>query len=155
MRKLLALAVGAALTALACGAPASAQQITRSLQASQDATGVFGLDANFNLYIQNNRHLLTSNNNSPPPVLSACVTGGTPGIAGTDFAGVITAGSTASTSCVVTFGTAFVTAPNCVVTWQAGGPPATYSWTTSTTALTITQASTGSAKIAYVCTSAS
>jgi hypothetical protein len=142
-----------ALVAL-LGSVSFAQTINRSLQASQDATGPFGVDTNNNLYVQNNRHLLTSNNASSPPVLSACITGGTPTLVGTDFAGLITSGTTASTSCVVTFGTAFVTAPNCAVTWQTG-PLAAMSWTTSTTALTITQTSTASVKIAYICTSAS
>src|SRR5258705_94461 len=131
---------------------AIAQNANRGVQLSQDPTGVVGFDnVQGGMYLPG--HLLSTTRLAPVPVLSACITGGSPGLVGTDFAGVLTAGTTASTSCVVTFGTAFQTAPNCVVTWQAGGPPATYSWTTSTTALTITQASTASSKIAWVCTS--
>jgi hypothetical protein len=132
---------------------AYAQVANKGIQQSQDPTGTIGFDSvQGGIYIPG--HLLTTTRIGPPPVLSACITGGSPAIAGTDFAGVITAGSTASTSCVVTFGTAFQTAPNCVVTWQTG-PLAAMSWTTSTTALTITQTSTGSVKIAYSCTSVS
>lgn len=142
----LILALGAGL--------AWAQSANRALQISQDSTGQIGYD-NVQGSVFLPGHLLSTTKVGPVPVLSACITGGSPLLVGTDFAGVLTAGTTASTSCVVTFGTAFQTAPNCVVTWQAGGPPATYSWTTSTTALTITQASTASSKIAYICTSVS
>ncbi len=131
---------------------ALAQSANQAMQVSQDPTGTIGYDnVQGGIYLPG--HLLSTTRKAPVPVLSACITGGSPTLVGTDFAGVLTAGTTASTSCVVTFGTAFQTAPNCVVTWQAGGPPATYSWTTSTTALTITQASTASSKIAWVCTS--
>lgn len=128
-----------------------AQTINKALQLSQDATGAFGVDTNNGVYFPG--HILTPAGRAPP-VLSACITGGSPTLVGTDFAGLITGGTTASTSCVVTFGTAFITAPNCVVTWQTG-PLAAMSWTTSTTALTITQTSNASSKISYVCTSAS
>jgi hypothetical protein len=123
---------------------------TKSVQLSQDATGTIGYDTGGGVYFPG--HILSNTKVGPAPVLSACITGGTPTLTGTDFSGAIVAGTTASTSCVVTFGTAFVTAPNCVVSWQSG-PLAAMSWATSTTALTITQTSNASSKIAYVCTS--
>lgn len=130
-----------------------AQVPNQSIQITQDPSGPVGYDS-----VQGGvllpGHLLTSTRKAPAPALTACITGGSPTLAGTDFAGLITAGTTASTSCVVTFGTAFQTAPNCVVTWQTG-PLAAMSWTTSTTALTITQTSNASSKISYVCTSTS
>lgn len=132
---------------------AGAQSINRALQVSQDSTGQIGYD-NIQGSIFLPGHLLSTTKVGPPPVLSACITGGTPTLVGTDFSGVVTGGTTASTSCVVTFGTAYQTAPNCVVSWQTG-PLAAMSWTTSTTALTITQTSNASSKIAYSCTSAS
>jgi hypothetical protein len=133
------------------GAVALAQTANRGIQVSQDPTGQITYDnVQGGIYLPG--HLLSTTRLVPPPALTACITGGTPLITGTDFAGVITAGSTASTSCVVTFGTPFQTAPNCAVTWQTG-PLAAMSWTTSTTALTITQTSTGSVKISYICTS--
>jgi hypothetical protein len=143
--------LAAAALALVAGL-AWAQNITGSLQQSQDPRGIVGVDAAGNIYFQQGGHILSSGGTAP--VLSACVTGGSPKIVGTDFAGTITAGTTASTSCVVTFGHAFVTAPNCVVTWNTG-PLAAMSWTTSTTALTITQTSNASSGISYMCTSTS
>ena len=125
-----------------------AQNITKSVQLSQ-SPGSIGYDTSNNVYFPN--HILSY---GKTPALSACITGGTPKIVGTDFMGTITAGTTASTSCVVTFSTPFATAPNCSVTW-ASGPLAAMSWTTSTTALTITQTSNASSSIVYTCSSAS
>jgi hypothetical protein len=136
------------------GSVGIAQNITQSVQLSQDPRGTIGVDTTGNIYFQNNKHILSSPNVSPPPVLSACITGGSPTLTGTDFSGTIVSGTTASTSCVVTFGAAFLTAPRCVVTWQSG-PLVAMSWTTSTTALTITQTSTASVTIDYICTSTS
>lgn len=130
-----------------------AQNITKSIQLSQDGLGAIGYDTSGGVYFPG--HILsTSGALNKAPALTACVTGGTPTLVGTDFSGTITAGSTASTSCVVTFGKAFVTAPNCLVTW-ASGPLAAMSWTVSTTALTITQTSNASSVISYLCTSVS
>ncbi len=128
------------------------QNINKALQLSQDATGAFGVDTNNNVYFPG--HILSTGRAGPAPALTACITGGSPTLVGTDFAGTITAGSTASTSCVVTFGRAYVTAPSCTVAW-ASGPLAAMSWATSTTALTITQTSSASSVINYICTSAS
>lgn len=84
------------------------------------------------------------------PVLTACVTsGGT--IAGTDSAFILTGGSSASTSCVATFPTAYVTAPVCSVTSQTAYGTTTPSYTVSTTAVTITQASESSEVYDVIC----
>ena len=123
---------------------------TKSIQVSQDPLGPIGYDTNGGVYFPG--HVLSTTAVNKAPALTACITGGTPTLVGTDFAGTINAGSTASTSCVVTFGKAFTTAPNCVVAW-ASGPLAAMSWITSTTALTITQTSNASSVINYICTS--
>lgn len=150
MRKYLA-PIGLIL-ALASGL-ALAQNANQAVQLSQDPTGKVGYDnVQGGIYLPG--HLLSTTRQAAAPALTACITGGTPTLVGTDFSGVITGGTTASTSCVVTFGVAFQTAPNCVVSWQTG-PLAAMSWTTSTTALTITQTSNASSKIAYICTSVS
>lgn len=83
------------------------------------------------------------------PALTSC--GTTPALAtgSTDSAGTITLGTTA-TGCVVTFGTAYTAAPTCLVTWIAT-PLASQSWTTSTTAITITQTSTTNNVVQYMC----
>src|SRR5258708_7527019 len=73
---------------------AVAQNITKTLQLSQDATGAFGVDTSNGVYFPG--HILSTG--KPAPALTACVTAGTPTLVGTDFSGVITAGTTASTS---------------------------------------------------------
>lgn len=130
---------------------AFAQSANQAIQLSQDPTGKVGYDnVQGGIYLPG--HLLSTTRLAPVPVLSACITGGTPTLVGTDFQGTITGGTTASTSCVVTFGTAFQVAPNCNVSWKSG-PLAAMSWSVSTTALTITQTSNASSQIVYTCVS--
>lgn len=129
------------------------QTITRSLQLSQDPTGPVGIDAANHVYFP--AHILSTIKGSPAPTVTGSTCGTTaPSVTGTDFAGTITVGSSATTSCVLTFGTAYLTAPSCVV-----GPKSTIlaalSWATSTTALTITQTSTASNTLSYICSSLS
>lgn len=130
---------------------AFAQSANQAMQVSQDPTGTIGYDnVQGGIYLPG--HLLSTTRKAPVPVLTACITGGTPTLVGTDFQGTITGGTTASTSCVVTFGTAFQVAPNCNVSWKSG-PLAAMSWAVSTTALTITQTSNASSQIVYTCVS--
>lgn len=81
------------------------------------------------------------------PALTSC--GTTPAITGTDVAGAVTMGTTA-TGCVITFNVPYVAAPHCVVTWIAT-PLASQSYATSATAITLTQTSTSNNQIRYVC----
>ena len=81
------------------------------------------------------------------PALGSC--GTTPSIVGTDLAGTVTMGTTA-TGCVITFNTAKSAAPHCIVQWIAT-PLASQSYTTSTTAITTTQTSTSSNVLKYIC----
>lgn len=81
------------------------------------------------------------------PALTSC--GTTPAIVGTDLAGTVTMGTTA-TGCVITFNSAKSAAPHCVVTWIAT-PLASQSYTTSTTAVTLTQTSTSNNVVKYIC----
>lgn len=81
------------------------------------------------------------------PVLTSC--GTTPAIVGTDLAGTVTMGATA-TGCVITFSQAYAAAPHCTVTWIAT-PLASQSYATSTTAITLTQTSTSNNVVKYVC----
>lgn len=152
MKRLRAYVLPSLLILALAGGLAFAQSITKALQLSQDASGAFGVDTTNNVYFPG--HVLTTGRAGPAPALSACITGGSPTLVGTDVAGTITAGTTASTSCVVTFGRAYVTAPDCIVSWKTG-PLAAMSWVTSTTALTITQTSNASSQISYICTAAS
>lgn len=82
------------------------------------------------------------------PALTSCG-GGSPAIVGSDLAGEVTMGTTA-TGCVITFNVAYASAPYCTVTWQAT-PLASQSYTVSTTAITLTQTSTSGNKVNYYC----
>jgi hypothetical protein len=85
------------------------------------------------------------------PALTSC--GTTPSITGTDTAGIVTMGTTA-TGCVITFNVAYTATPFCVVSWIAT-PLASQSYVTSNTAITTTQTSTSNNKLQYVCVAAS
>jgi hypothetical protein len=84
-----------------------------------------------------------------PPVLTACGTTPTLAAGSTTSRGQITLGTTA-TGCVITFPTAYVIAPFCMVTWNAT-PLASQSYSTSTTALTLVQTSTSNNVVVYDC----
>lgn len=87
--------------------------------------------------------------NSSPPVLSSCGGAGA-AVVGSDEGGTVTVGSTLTTSCVITFTHAFGVAPACVLS-PSSGVLAAFSYTVSTTAITVTQTSTASNTIQYVC----
>lgn len=82
-----------------------------------------------------------------PPVLTSC--GTSPTIVGTDTAGIVTMGTTA-TGCVITFAQAYALAPYCVVTWIAT-PLASQSYVTAASNITTTQTSTTNNKLQYIC----
>jgi hypothetical protein len=82
------------------------------------------------------------------PTVSAC--GTSPAIVGSDTAGKVTIGTGVTTSCTLTFATAYANAPPCVVTGDQTAT--TYAATTSTTALIITSsADMDSDVIMYIC----
>lgn len=124
---------------------AVAQNINKSLQLSQDNTGAIGFDTNFGVYFPG--HILSTGTNRPAPSIAGTAT---PTISGTDFAGLVTTGTSATTA-TVTFGQAFLTAPECVVTSQTVATPVGYTISTTQLALTFTTAT--ALKINYVCPS--
>lgn len=132
---------------------ATAQVITRSVQMSQDPSGPVGFDANNNMYIQGNRHLNVVAGFTPP-TLGTCA-GGTLVAGSTDFSGQVSGSS--GTSCIVTFGQAWGTAPRCVTSGSISSAATTgpVSNTTSTTAITMTVAATGAGVFTYICNSVS
>jgi hypothetical protein len=133
---------------------AFAQTINQSVQLSQDPRGTIGVDTNGNIYLQQNKHFLSTPNVAPPPVASSC--GTSPSIVGTDFSGKVTTGSGATTSCVVTFGTAFLTAPACLVSADSTTAlTAALRGVSTTTTLTVTYASSTSGLFDYICASTS
>lgn len=81
------------------------------------------------------------------PALTSC--GTTPAITGTDVAGTVTMG-TSATGCVITFAVPYATAPACVVQWIAT-PLASQSYVTAASTITLTQTSTSNNKVQYVC----
>lgn len=84
------------------------------------------------------------------PALTSC--GTTPAIVGTDVAGTVTMGTTA-TGCVITFNVPYAAAatpPHCLVTWIAT-PLASQSYTTSNAAITLTQTSASNNVVKYFC----
>lgn len=153
----------AVVTALAAGGlallgnlPTVAQSgVTQQFQNGlSQAPSVYGLTSTMGYYFGgaftgSTGHVHEGNLITQAPVITSCGTTPTLTTGSTDAAGTITMG-TSATGCVITFGTAYSTAPACVVTWRAT-PLASQSYTTSTTALTLTQTSTSNNLADYVC----
>jgi hypothetical protein len=69
-----------------------------------------------------------------------------------DISGEVTVGTTAVTSCAVSFASTHTTAPNCIVTDQSQGTVVGFGYSASTTALTVTATSAFSGtKFDYFC----
>ena len=139
--------------ALLCllGSVSFAQVISSSIQLSQDPRGPFGVDINNGVYFPG--HILTPAGR-PPPAIGTC--GTSPSVIGTDTAGKATTGSTATTACTITFGTAFVTAPACVVSPDSSmAVTSAVFGVATTTTLVVTYASSTSSKFDYICMSPS
>lgn len=123
---------------------ALAQTITRAVQLSQDTSGAFSVDSTNGLYLPG--HLLSIG--SPIPSITGT---GTPTVTGTDFAGVVTMGSSGTTA-TVAFGRAYLSNPWCVATWQSGSPS---SYTPATTSISFAQIASSGNRINYICSGAS
>jgi hypothetical protein len=94
------------------------------------------------------RHFETGNTNANNlPVISACGAGATVNAGSTDMGGTYTTGA-ATTTCTLTFGTAYATAPACIVAPQGAATFPTYTTTTTTIAVTVDIAAT---TYAYFC----
>jgi hypothetical protein len=126
---------------------AVAQNITKALQLSQDATGAFGVDANNGVYFPG--HVLSPTARNSIPTITGT---GTPTVAGTDTSGTITMGSSATTATAV-FGRAYLSVPSCVVSSQTSFTTTPIGYTLATTSIAITQQSTSGNKINYWCSS--
>jgi len=127
-----------------------AQNVTKSVQLSQDPSGPIGFDSLLNTYFQG--HILITPSVRPVPTVGTC--GTTPTVAGTDVAGKITTGSSGTTACTLTFGTAFVTAPSCQMSTTVTNAGPLFLATTTTTAV-FNYASATSLVISYICMSSS
>jgi hypothetical protein len=82
------------------------------------------------------------------PALTSC--GTSPAIEGSDLSGTVTMGTGSPTGCVITFNVAYANAPRCTVSWRSN--LGTMQYTTSTTAITLTQTATSSNLVDYICT---
>ena len=124
---------------------ASAQNINKALQLSQDPTGAIGVDTNNNVYWPG--HVLTVGPGTP--VLTSC--GASPTITGTDTEGTVVGGGTVgATGCVITFNKAYLATPYCMlVSENMGTSPPAYS--ASTTAITVSTTTVGAAVMHYRC----
>ena len=128
-------------------------QITAASSGTAPALGAQGGDANISLAIvpkgngaiQMQNHIASS---GALPTLSACGTSPSITTGSTDTRGAITEGTTA-TGCTIAFATAYATAPVCVVSSPNGILPTSYS--ASTTALTIANASATGDQFTYAC----
>jgi hypothetical protein len=126
------------------------QTINKALQLSQDARGAFGVDTTNNVYFPG--HILNTGTAGPAPTVAGT---GTPTIAGSDVAGSITMGTSATTA-TVTFGRAYVSVPQCVVTWNtAASGLSPISYTLNTTSIVVTQPAVTGNRWNYFCTAAS
>ena len=126
---------------------AFAQTITRSIQLSQDPTGPVGYDpVQGGIYFPG--HINSAIRVGPPPSVGTC--GTTPTVVGSDNAGKITTGSSATTACTLTFGTAFAVAPACMLSTTVTNAGPLFIATTTTTAV-LNYASATSAVISYIC----
>jgi hypothetical protein len=114
-----------------------AQVITRSIQLSQDPTGAIGFDNNLGAYFPG--HIHSPGRPSALPALSSC--GTTPSFTGSDTAMRLTTGS-AATTCTITFGTAYIVAPACVITPQGAAVQPTYTVSNTAISMTVDVAST-------------
>lgn len=120
---------------------ALAQNVNKALQLSQ-SPGAFGVDTSNNVYFP--AHVLS---NGKTPTTS----NGT--VSGTDFQGTI-AESANSIGGTLTFATAYLAAPNCVVTGQTGTTVSPVSYSTVTTSLTWSHLSQASKLYSYLCSGA-
>lgn len=102
------------------------------------------VNGNFNLTMDTAGHL---RNVGSAPTPTSC--GTSPALSGTDIAGTVTMGTGSPTGCIITFATAYVSAPDCVVTWQTNLSSMIYVIAAAT--ITLTQTGTSSNKVNYDC----
>jgi hypothetical protein len=76
--------------------------------------------------------------------LTGCVTGGSPAVVGNQSAMLVTAGTTASATCTITWPTTRLSAPNCAISAHTAAAGAAFTTVENTTTLTWTFTSTAS-----------
>lgn len=127
---------------------ATAQNINRSVQLSQDPSGPIGFDSASRTYFPGT----IVNKELPPSIGGGCGTGAT--VTGSTNAGTVTLGTTNNAQCIITFRSAFDTAQTvrCLVTPHGGETASPASWTASPAGLSITYGQRLDAKVFnYMC----
>lgn len=112
--------------------------------ASSGATTIGNATTTFQIFT--NGHI---DSTGTVPTLSSC--GTSPNATGTDSAGIIQVGSVAATACTLTFASAYVNTPSCLVTNQNMSVVNAMTYTVTTTTLVISETGLTSAKLNYMC----
>lgn len=115
---------------------AIAQNLNKSVQQSQDPTGVIGMDATNNVWFP--RHL--GNRGSAPTVAAGCGSGGA--VVGSDFSGTVTEGTGNVIGCQIAFRAAFGSSEtvHCVIALKTGNTASPISWSVSAAGFHVTHA---------------
>lgn len=153
------LLAGAAL-AVALGCGAQAQIVTLPQVSTINSTDLFqdiptGNAGSLNVYasMANIRSWVLGqgiHTTAPTLTTTTSICGGSAAtVNGTDLSGVVTEAASASTSCVITFATPFITAPECFVSLNNVADTA-LKCATTTTAATVTQTSASSNVLNYL-----
>lgn len=108
-----------------------------------------GGDAQEAMLVQHNGHISMTAQNQAAPTLTAGCNGAGSAVSGSDANGTITGQTAAATTCTLTFGAAYATAPNCAITGLSS--PLTGAITVGTGSLVVNFASTANYKWSYVC----
>ncbi len=122
-----------------------AQNINKSVQLSQDPSGPIAFDNQNGVYFPGK---IYNNNNQVAPIAAPC--GTTPTIVGTSTAGLITEGSGATTTCAITFASAYPATPYCFAQTGTVGTPVGLTATPGGVAFSHSSSST-SLKFNYFC----
>jgi peptidoglycan/xylan/chitin deacetylase (PgdA/CDA1 family) len=115
----------------------SPTSLTNLFQVATSTWSMFSIDTSGHIYAT-----------TTSPVLSSC--GTSPTMVGGDSWGTITTGATAN-GCTITFASQFTSAPTCTVTNRSMSLVNAMTYTTSVSALTITQTAIGGALVDYHC----
>jgi hypothetical protein len=143
MKRLLTYAAG--LLLLAGVSFSVAQNVNKSVQLSQDASGPVLFDSLNGIYFPGKLYVT---NNQTAPTLQTC--GTSPSVAGTDSAGQVVEGSGAVTSCAITFSRAWAATPYCFA--QSTSQPTPVGMVATPNGITFTHVSSSvSMPINYFC----
>ena len=126
---------------------ASAQNITKSLQGSQDPRGPVGQDTSNAMFFPGHINAFGQMTTAPSP--SSCGSG-VPTVltaGSTDVAGIATP---PSTSCTIVFGSPFNAVPSCIATPATATSGQSYAITPATTSFAMTSLVSGTA-YDYIC----